>query len=113
MAQRSRLVNALIGAVVSVVTAFLPFSPVVGGAVAGYLEREGGVSVGALSGVIAATPLALVIFLLVAVLDFFPGVAAVGGLLVLVVVVLAALYTVGLGALGGLLGVYLAREFAN
>ena len=115
MAQRSRLVNALIGAVVSVVTALLPFSPVLGGAVAGYLEREDGVSVGALSCVIAAIPLALVIFLAASLFFFVPDAAAAGGIFVLVAlgVVLASLYTIGLGALGGIVGVYLAREFAN
>ncbi|EJN59035.1 DUF5518 domain-containing protein [Halogranum rubrum] len=113
--QRSTLFNALIGAVVSVVTAFLPFSPVIGGAVAGYLERRNGASVGALSGVIAAIPLALIIFLAASVFVVVPDPAAAGGifLFIAVAVVLASLYTIALGALGGFVGVYLADEFAN
>lgn len=112
--KRSTLFNAFVGAAVSVVTAFLPFSPVVGGAVAGYLERQNGASVGALSDVIAAIPLALVIFLATSLFVVVPDPAA-GGifLFISVAVVLASLYTIALGALGGFVGVYLADEFAN
>lgn len=114
MSQRSTLVNAAIGGVVTIVTAFLPFSPVLGGAAAGYLERDGGLRVGALSGIIAAIPLALVIFLAASVFVVIPDPAAAGGLFLFIALatVLAGLYTVGLGAIGGLIGVYLADEFA-
>ncbi|MFC6727016.1 DUF5518 domain-containing protein, partial [Halobium palmae] len=35
-----RWVNALVGAVVTVVLSFLPFSPLAGGGVAGYLDAR-------------------------------------------------------------------------
>lgn len=109
------LLNALIGAAATVFLSFVPFSPVLGGAVAGYLQEGDGVRVGAISGVFAAIPLALIglVFFLVAV-----GVA-VGGpgggtvwvvLVILIMLAFLAAYTVGLSALGGVLGVYLKRE---
>ena len=119
MSDRSTLVNAFLGAVVSVVLAFLPFSPVLGGGVAGYLERRDGVRVGAISGAITALPLG---FLLVVVVLFWsifvivPDPVVGGGLLLLSLIVLAgvvvvALYTVVLSAVGGYLGVYVYEEF--
>ena len=124
VAEPNTLVNALLGGVVSVVLGFVPFSPVLGGAVAGYLQGVDtgrGVRVGIYAGLVAAVPLAFVLFLLASVLSF--GVVAVdssgsvagaasGGspLLAIGVLVgafaLAALYTVGLSALGGYLGSY-------
>jgi|GEM_PF-263150 len=115
-------VNALIGAVVTVVTAFLPFSPVLGGAVAAYLEggdRDRGLKTGAVSGIIASVPLALVVLV---VLFFIPfafaldpsGAAGVGALIVVFIVVIAvglvAAYTVGLSALGGVLAIALLEQ---
>ena len=119
MSDRSTLVNAFLGAVVSVVLAFLPFSPVLGGGVAGYLERRDGVRVGAISGVITALPLALLLVVAVlfwSVFVFIPDPAVAGGLLfltlvILVGVVVVALYTVVLSAVGGYLGVYVYEEF--
>ena len=117
--QRSTLVNALVGAVVSVVLSFLPFSPIIGGAVAGYLERRDGVRVGAVSGAITALPLAFV-WVLVAVFGSFfvivPDAVVAGGLLFVVVLILGglvvvALYTVVLSAVGGYVGVYAYEEF--
>lgn len=110
--------NALIGAAVSVVLSFLPFSPLLGGAVAGYLERDDGLRVGGIAGVFAAIPQFL--FFLVfggVVLTFLIGSPDIlgGGILLvgLVVVVFLAVYTVALSALGGLVGVYLAEEFGT
>lgn len=112
MNERSTFVNALIGAVVTVVTSFVPFSPVLGGAVAGYLERERGLRVGAISGALASLPLALFVLVMAV---FVP--VGMGGALrmlafMLVVVLFAALYVVGLSAVGGWVGVYLATERA-
>lgn len=108
------LVNALIGAVVTVVTVFLvPFSPVLGGAVAGYLQggdNDDGLKVGALSGVIALVP---VLLLAPLVLFFFviePFFALAMLVLSLFFVAFLAAYTVGLSALGGIVGVYLKDE---
>ena len=119
MSDRSTLVNAFLGAVVSIVLAFLPFSPVLGGGVAGYLERRDGVRVGAISGAITALPLTLLIVVAVLFWSVFaiaPEPAVAGGLLfltlaILVGVVVVALYTVVLSAAGGYLGVYVYEEF--
>lgn len=106
--------NALIGGVVTFITAFfVPFSPVLGGAIAGYLEGsdgDSGLKVGALSGAIALIPLLLIVPILL----FFFLLDPFAGVLILViagfVVAFLAVYTIGLGALGGVLGVYLERE---
>jgi len=118
MAESDTLVNALVGAVVSVVLAVLPFSPVLGGAVAGYLQRgdtNGGARVGGISGALAAIPLFLLAALVVAVASFVtiapagvPRSGLIAAAIFAVAVLVVALYTVGLGALGGVLGVMLA-----
>lgn len=108
--------NALLGGVVTAGTAlFVPFSPVLGGAVAGYLEggdSDSGLKVGTLAGLVATVPLLLVVLLGLAVLPVVvPPNGAVGVLLVgLLLFVLISAYTVGLSALGGVLGTYLERE---
>lgn len=113
--------HALIGAVVTVVFSFIPFSPVLGGGIAAYLndaDTDAGLRVGALSGLIAAIPLLLFGLLAVAIFGIFtvggPGPGPGGGMaiglgglfVVLVVGVIAIAYTVGLSALGGYLGAY-------
>ena len=115
--------NALIGAVVTVLTTFTGLAPLLGGAVAGYLNRRDGVKVGALSGVIASVPVLIVAFVLGSMFAFMPfmgntmgagpgpGFAGAMGIVAITFglgFVLA--YTVGLGALGGYLGEYLYRE---
>jgi hypothetical protein len=114
--------HALIGAVVTVVVSFVPFSPVLGGGVAAYLndaDANDGVRIGALSGAIASVPLLLFGLFAVFVLGFFavsgPGgggmAFGLGGLfLVLVAGLITVAYTVGLSALGGYLGSYLVDE---
>lgn len=108
------LLNALIGAAVTVFVFFVPFSPVLGGAVAGYLQGGDGVRVGAISGVFAAIPAALIFLLLFLVgigLAVGPGRGAIFIVLAfLIVVAFLAAYMVGLSALGGVLGVYLKRD---
>lgn len=109
------LLNAVLGAAVTALTAFfVPLSPVLGGAIAGYLEGAGansGLKVGALSGAIALIPLLVIVPFVLFVFVFEPIVAI--SLLVLfsVVVGFLAVYTVGFSALGGVLGVYLYEEF--
>lgn len=106
---RSTTVNALIGAAVSLVLSFVPFSPVLGGAVAGYLEGRDGLKVGGISGVIAAIPLILVFVLFLSVFMFAPANGGVGiWLLFGGIAVFALLYSVALSALGGWVGVYLS-----
>lgn len=106
---RSTFVNVLIGAAVSVVLSVVPFSPVLGGGAAGYLEGRDGVRVGAISGAIAALPLILVFAMFLSVFTFVPegGVAGVGVLLAVLTVV-AMVYSVALSVLGGMAGVYIA-----
>jgi hypothetical protein len=110
--------HALIGAVVTVVFSFIPFSPVLGGGVAAYLsdaETSDGVRIGALSGLIAVVPLVVLGVLVFAIFGIFtiggPGgggmAVGLGGLFVVLLVgVVAVAYTVGLSALGGYLGAY-------
>lgn len=119
----SLLVNALLGGVAAVLLAFLPFSTVLGGALAGYLQgpdRRAGLKAGALAGVVAFLPLVLVAFL---VLGFFvivpsdpggpgPGAGFVGFLVAFVLTAgsILGIYTVGGGALGGYVGSYLKED---
>jgi len=118
MDEGNTVVNALIGGVASIVLSFVPFSPVLGGAVAGYLEggdRGDGVRVGLYAGLVAGIPLAVFMFLVVAVFSGFAVGLRSGGVGVLAFVVLFAIvaalgYTVALSALGGWLGNYLKYE---
>lgn len=123
MAEGDTLPNALIGALVTIFTTpIVPFAPVLGGAVAGYLQGDDtgdGVTVGALAGLIALVPLLVILFLLG---NLFLVVLAVtgegmvgllGGIgLVAVVFVLVSLliWVVTLSALGGWAGSYLKAE---
>lgn len=71
---QSSLVYALVGAAVMIFLTWIPFVPVVGGAIAGYLEAEEpdtsrsessrGLRVGALAGAIASIPAAIIGFLI-------------------------------------------------
>lgn len=104
-------VNALIGAAVTVGLSFLGLSPLLGGAAAGYLERRDGGRVGALAGAFAMVPmLVFVVFggFLLGILGF--GDVFSGLVVLLLVVLFVAVYTVALSAVGGVVGVYLAEE---
>ncbi|MFC7202602.1 DUF5518 domain-containing protein [Haloferax namakaokahaiae] len=119
----SILFSALVGAAVSVVVSFIPFSPILGGAVAGYLtgsDRDLALKSGALSGVflsLVGLVIGAIVFLFFSFFAIFApsevglgllGFAVIG----LFVFALTLLYTVGLSALGGYLGAYLHEEFA-
>jgi hypothetical protein len=117
----SLLINGFLGGVVAVLLAFLPFSTVLGGVVAGYLQgpdRRAGLKAGALAGVVALVPLVLLAFLVVGFLVIVPvspgdpgpdpglfltvaGIAIFGVL---------GIYTVGGGALGGYIGSYFKED---
>lgn len=109
------LLNAVIGAVAGIILSFIPFSTVLGGVVAGYLEGGDtgtGIRVGAMAGVIMLIPFVLIGIVVVM---FFLGFGTGGpsgafGLFAVVILLLGALYTVGLSAIGGVLGVYLEQE---
>lgn len=107
------LLNALIGAAVTVLTSpILPLAAIAGGGVAGYLQRgdpTAGAVVGAVSGVIASIPVVFVAWFMIGVL-FLGAAPAPLSLFAVFVVVLIVGYLVGAGALGGALGAYLRRE---
>lgn len=115
MGESDTLLNAGIGAVVTIVTSFLPFSPVLGGAVAGYLQggtRTEGAKIGGISGAISLLP--MLFFGFVVMLFLFGAAPAEGGIafafLLLVAGTFVVAYTIGLGALGGYVGVYVLEE---
>lgn len=111
--------NAVAGAVATLVFSFVPFSQVLGGAVAGYLEHgESGksIQVGAVSGAVGVAPALVILpFVLVGIAS---GAAAIGesALTVFVagIVVVALLFgtalSAGLGALGGYAGGHIAGD---
>ncbi|MEF8825263.1 MAG: DUF5518 domain-containing protein [Halapricum sp.] len=110
--------NALLGAVVSALVSFVPFSPAIGGGLAGYLERgesERTVGVGALSGIILMVPLLglllfLTIGLLLGLFAFEAGALAIAvGAAMLMAMLVVAVAGAGLGALGGYVGGKLAE----
>jgi hypothetical protein len=116
-------INALLGAVVAVATSFTGVGPILGGMAAGYLNRRDGVKIGAVSGLITAVPIVLLFAFMGSIFAAMPvmggmmgGPAAfgIGGALALVFLaigfVFLLVYTIGLGALGGYLGVYLYEE---
>ncbi|WP_435065220.1 DUF5518 domain-containing protein [Halobaculum sp. EA56] len=120
LASGDSLKHALVGAVVSLVTFFLPFSPVLGGGVAGYLHgphRGAGAKVGGLSGVFAAVPGA-VLGTLIASVFVIAGPGQRSGILVafaffLVILAVTVVYGGILGAVGGFVGAFLNEEFAG
>lgn len=110
-------INALIGAAITVITAFfIPLSPVLGGATAGYLEganADNGLKIGAISGLIALLPLLVIVPVLLVVLIFDPIAAVSFVVIIAIIAAFLATYTIGLSALGGVLGVYLYKEFGS
>lgn len=110
---------AVLGALVTVFTSFVPFSTLLGGGVAGYLWRRtdgSATKVGAISGLLALLPAAVLVLFVFGGLS--AGALAIGegtgallavGLGVFLVVFLAAL-SAALGGLGGYVGGRLADD---
>lgn len=107
---------ALAGAIVTVVLSVIPFSPVLGGAVASLRYGGGyarGLGVGILAGVVAAVPLALLVVpaaWLVSFLGFIAPSSPAYDVFLALVAGLFLAYTVGGSAVGGLAGVALDRH---
>ncbi|WP_181684613.1 DUF5518 domain-containing protein [Halorhabdus salina] len=109
--------TAVLGGVGTAVLSFIPFSPVVGGGLAGYLEHPASgrsVSVGGLAGFLSMVPaLVLLVFVTVGLYNGFATVGEAGlGIVVVTAMFLTLLfvaaYGAGLGALGGFAGGRLA-----
>jgi hypothetical protein len=117
MVESREWVNATIGAAVTVLLALTGFSALLGGGIAGYLQRvppKRAVRTGAFSGVLASIPILLVLGLGVVLSVMQPSAFGVTGfvelLVVLVIFPLLIGWIVGLSALGGFLGAALRRE---
>jgi len=120
MGDGDTLVNAALGAVVSVVlSGVVPFGPLVGGGVAGYLQggdRTDGLRVGFVSGLIAAIPAAAVfalVFSFVTTVLIGTGdvaVPALFGALFALLALFVFVFVVGLSAVGGWLGNYVRYD---
>ena len=102
----NRFINAFVGAAATMIFSFTFLSPVIGGAVAAWLE-EGGTSVsvriGTLSGILALIPVIIVLSGLV-IAEVIPsglGGLSIGG---------AIVYVIVLSAIGGYLGHYLMQD---
>lgn len=111
----STILNALIGAIAGVVLSFVPLSTVLGGAIAGYLEGGDpgdGVRVGAIAGAIMLVPFVFIglVFVLFFVGFGTGGAPSVFGVFLFLILLLGAVYTVGLSAVGGYLGIYFKNE---
>lgn len=109
----STLINALVGGVAGIVLFFIPFSTVLGGAVAGYLEggdTSEGLKVGALAGLVMLVPFALFGAIGLALFMGVTGAPLAFGIFAFFGIAIGALYTVGLSAVGGIIGVYLEDE---
>lgn len=112
--------NVAIGAAITIGLSFTGFSPLLGGGVAGYLQKESperGAKVGAISGVIATIPIFLVLFLGLVLFAGIPAtsIGAPGGLglavISLLVLPMLVVWFVGLSAVGGYLGGYIHTDF--
>lgn len=124
MADGDTVVNALIGAVVTtLVGGVVPFGPLLGGAVAGYLQggdRADGTRVGLVSGLIALVPTLLLGFFALTLFGLFAvgagsgsgalGFGALGLAVILFLGVMGLVYVVGLSAAGGWLGNYVRYD---
>lgn len=100
--------NALLGAVVTSLTSFVPLSGLIGGGAAGYLETTdsgSGAIVGGTSGLLVIAPIAIIGLLLM--IGFaVEGFVTIGMLLFVAIIFLLA-FAIGLGAAGGAVGAYL------
>lgn len=107
--------NGLVGGAAIVLLVFLPFSTVLGGAIAGYLEGgtlADGALVGTIAGMAALLPVLAFAWLLAVVLGLFAPMGVALAAAVAVVAFLGLAYVVGLAVVGGILGVYVREAVA-
>ena len=115
MVERTELKNAAIGAVVTIIFSFTGFSALLGGGVAGYLQKvppKRGAKTGAISGGIAVVPILLLLGLGFGLFLLQPGALGVPGgielaIILLVMFPLLFAWIIGLSAVGGYVGAYL------
>lgn len=103
--------NALVGAVVTVVVSFVPFSSLVGGAVAGYLQQDdarAGFRAGIVTGLFLALPVTLIFGVLLTgiIIEGFVTVS----LIILMSIIVSLIFTIIMTSLGGYIGGYLATD---
>jgi hypothetical protein len=107
-----RWILGVIGAMVGTLLGFVPLSPALGGAVAGYLDPDpaaSGLGVGIVAGLFAALPaLVITLFLGAGLVTGLPaGLVPAAAAVFAVAVLFSLAYLVGLSALGGYLGRWL------
>jgi len=115
MVERTELKNAVIGAVVTIIFSFTGFSALLGGGIAGYLQKvppKRGAKTGAISGGIAVVPILLVLGLGFGLFLLQPSSLGVPGgvelaIILLVMFPLLFAWIIGLSAIGGYVGAYL------
>jgi len=118
MAEGDTLVNAVIGAVATaVLSGFVPFAPLFGGGIAGYLEggtRDDGLRAGVVSGALGLAVTLVFAVLVLTVFGVLAGVpmrmGAFGLFGLLFVGLFGTVYIVGLSAAGGWLGNYVKYD---
>ena len=100
------LVYGLVGGIAGTVLSVVPFATVLGGAVAGYLcggRTADALKTGTVAGIVMTLPFVAMVFFLLFLLGF-AGAPAEFGVVALGVIGLAAVYTLGSGIVGGILG---------
>ena len=106
--------NAILGAMVTIVASFVPFSPVLGGAVSGYLQRgsDGSpVRVGGIAGLFATLPVVIVFVAITwSLLGSSTGLTTIVVASLVISLVVSVAYMIGLSALGGYLGAELTES---
>jgi len=126
MGRYDTLVNAVIGTIAAIVLSFVPFSTIVGAAIAGFLEgpdtRDGAV-VGSAVGLLTFVPFAFLavfglLFFGLAGIGFGTGPALTGslfafGFFLVLFGLLLLVYSLLPALLGGVLGSLLAREYPD
>lgn len=103
--------NALLGAFVTAITSFVPFSAILGGGVAGHLETADswkGALAGALAGFLLAIPVIIIGGAIV--IGFTVEGLATTALLAIIALTFGSGFSIGLSAIGGAAGGYLRNR---